>query len=286
MSSRFSNTSILILLTAVIAVSSCCRRCPDSVRVVAVGNSFTEDATEHYLYELLSEAGIDAVVGNCYIGGCTLQRHWENESSSDSTLKYSNRYTKITSEGKERTYNLSIKDILEDEPWDYVVFQQGKGLYGIESSHRPYLDSLLNYTASILGDYTSAYQMNWAFPQNSSDTVRFAIYDCDQKKMYEQCRDCALSLQKDPGVDLIIPTGTAIQLGRETRLGDTFNRDWGHLSYLSGRYTASCTWFEAITGIDVTKLSYRPEELSEEDAALCRSCAHKAVKSFRAKARL
>ena len=49
-----------------------------TIRVLAIGNSFSEDAVEQYLYELGQDAGVDFVIGNLYIGGCPLQRHWNN----------------------------------------------------------------------------------------------------------------------------------------------------------------------------------------------------------------
>ena len=44
------------------------------LRVLAIGNSFSQDATE-YLWDILNSAGIDAVVGDLYNAGCTMERH-------------------------------------------------------------------------------------------------------------------------------------------------------------------------------------------------------------------
>ena len=250
------------------------------IRILAIGNSFSEDAVEHYLSELLMEAGYDPIVANCYIGGCTLQKHWENESSTDNAKRNSNSYRKLVRGAKTTTDNVSIEYILRDELWDYVIFQQGNGLYGIVDSHYPYLDNFLTYVTGILTTgYKTGYQMNWAFPVDCTDTARFGHYDNDQMKMYEACRDAAFTLQERSHLDIIIPTGTAIQNGRTSSLGDIFNRDWGHLDLNHGRYTASCTWFEAITGINVTTLNYAPDSLTPEVAAICRQAAHNAVQA-------
>ena len=250
------------------------------IRVLAIGNSFSQDAVEQYLSELLMEAGYDPIVANCYIGGCTLKRHWENESSTDDAKRSSNSYRKLVRGVKTKTDKVSIEYILRDEPWDYVIFQQGAGLYGIVDSHYPYLDNFLTYVAGILTPgYKTGYQMNWAFPADCTDTARFGRYDNDQMKMYVACRDAAFTLQERSRLDIIIPTGTAIQNGRTSSLGDTFNRDWGHLDYNHGRYTASCTWFEAITGINVTTLTYVPDSMTPEVASICRQAAHNAVQA-------
>ena len=37
------------------------------VRILAIGNSFSQDAVEQYLYELFDAAGTKVVIGNMYI---------------------------------------------------------------------------------------------------------------------------------------------------------------------------------------------------------------------------
>lgn len=249
-----------------------------TIRIMAIGNSFTQDAVEQNLYEIFRNAGYNAILGNCYIGGCSLETHWKNESSTDPSKKSSNSYRKIVKGILSTSGSKSVEYILKDEPWDYIIFQQGAGSYGIVESHYPYLDNFLSYIAGILtpGTYKTGYQQNWAYPKSCTDD-RFALYDYDQDKMYAACVDCAATLKTRSSLDLIIPTGTAIQNGRTSSLGDTFNRDWGHLDYNYGRYTASLTWFEAISGIDATTITWKPETVTEEQAIICRKAAHDAV---------
>ncbi|MDE6646879.1 MAG: DUF4886 domain-containing protein, partial [Prevotella sp.] len=40
------------------------------IKVLAIGNSFSEDAVEQYLYELAAAQGDSLVIGNAYIPGC------------------------------------------------------------------------------------------------------------------------------------------------------------------------------------------------------------------------
>ena len=47
------------------------------LRILAVGNSFSEDAT-YYLHQILEIAGVENQVVNLYIGGCSLEKHWRN----------------------------------------------------------------------------------------------------------------------------------------------------------------------------------------------------------------
>ena len=49
-----------------------------TVRILAVGNSFSEDAIDQYFHELCEAAGKRVIIGNLYIGGCSLERHLLN----------------------------------------------------------------------------------------------------------------------------------------------------------------------------------------------------------------
>ena len=44
-------------------------------KVLAIGNSFSEDAT-HFLHQICESSGIENEVVNLYVGGCSLERHW------------------------------------------------------------------------------------------------------------------------------------------------------------------------------------------------------------------
>ena len=47
------------------------------MKVLSIGNSFSTDATA-YLHRAAVSAGVDLDTYNLYIGGCSLERHWDN----------------------------------------------------------------------------------------------------------------------------------------------------------------------------------------------------------------
>src|SRR3546814_2901124 len=49
-----------------------------TIRILTIGNSFSEDAVENYLYELAEAKSIPVIIGNLYIGGASLELHAEN----------------------------------------------------------------------------------------------------------------------------------------------------------------------------------------------------------------
>ena len=48
------------------------------IKVLAIGNSFSQDAMEQYLYELAAAQGDSLVIGNAFIPGCSIDKHYNN----------------------------------------------------------------------------------------------------------------------------------------------------------------------------------------------------------------
>lgn len=80
--------------------------------------------------------------------------------------------------------------------------------------------------------------------------------------------NCSHRVMTDMKLDVLVPAGMAIQNARTSALGDSLNRDGFHLNYIYGRYTAACTWFEAITGKSVIGNTYTPKGITPQQKAL------------------
>ena len=82
------------------------------IKVLSIGNSFSEDAVENYLYELAEASGKEIVIGNLLIGGCTLEKHLDNALHNASVYEY----RKIDRKGRYiRDKNKSMKSVLKEE---------------------------------------------------------------------------------------------------------------------------------------------------------------------------
>ena len=115
----------------------------------------------------------------------------------------------------------------------------------------------------------------WAYAADS-DHSGFACYDNDQMKMYRAIVDANERAAGLVGIDIIIPSGTAVQNARTSFIGDNMDRDGYHLDLLWGRYTAACTWFETLFG-HVTGNGYAPQGMSGDYVRVARLSARKAV---------
>ena len=241
---------------------------PDSLRILAVGNSFSADAVEQNLWELLNAAGIPAVIGNIYAPGSYLSHHW-NRAVGDQA-EY--RYFKRTEEGSIVLEDQTLVQGLGDEKWDIISLQQASDLSGLYDTYFPYLPDLKEWIGKR-SDAEIVFHQTWAYPANSTHEA-FANYGNDQMKMYEAIVDAVAWATEACGIKTVIPVGTAVQNARTSRLGDTLNRDGLHLELTYGRFLAACVWFEVLSGLDVRENPYRPATVAEDVAKICREAAH------------
>ncbi len=266
-----------IFIVLLIFACSLSAQAKNVIKVLAIGNSFSEDAVENYLYELAKAAGDSLVIGNLYIGGCSLETHSKNAVSDAPAYSYRKIVGGIKTVKEKQTLSTAI----QDEPWDYISFQQVSQNSGIYATYFPYLTDLLIYVKSKVTNPHVRFVLHrtWAYAQNSTHGG-FVNYSKDQNAMYRAIVDATRKVVKDvPEIKFLIPSGTAIQNARSSSIGDNFCRDGYHLELTYGRYTAACTWFEALTGKNVINNTYAPKTIDKFTAAAARQAAHYAIKS-------
>ena len=246
-----------------------------TVRILAIGNSFSQDAVEQYLHELAEAEGISTIIGNMFIGGCSLERHVKN--ARDNAPAYA--YRKIGTDGKKREKGkMSLEAVLADEDWDYVSLQQASPFSGMYETYEASLPELIEYVNARLPKKTKLMlHQTWAYASTSRHSG-FKNYNCNQLTMYQAIADAVKKAAKANKIKIVIPSGTAIQNARTSFIGDHLNRDGYHLDVKIGRYTAACTWFERIFKHNVVGNPYAPEGLDEARKTVAQKAAHAAVK--------
>ena len=267
----------LLLLTFVLFVFSVYGQERSTLRLLAVGNSFSEDAVEQYLYELANEAGVNLIIGNGYRGGQSLSSHWKDATTGTGTFQY----RKIVDGKKTNRRETSLRYMVEDELWDIITFQQVSQESGLPETYEPYLSQLIGYVKALarVDSVRFGFHQTWAYAKDS-DHGGFANYARNQFYMYA-CITKAVekAMQSHSALSICIPSGTAIQNARTSAILTSFPtrdfaRDGYHLDYTLGRYIAACTWLEAITGISPVGLTFRPEGVTEEQATKAQEAAH------------
>jgi hypothetical protein len=244
----------------------------NGVKILAIGNSFSEDSMT-YLSEIANDYGMtNFIIGNMYIGGATLQTHY----NSVVNLTTSHTYWK----NENNTWvNKGAKSLLIgvlDEDWDIITFQQASGSSGIADTYQPFLDFLISYVKERKSSPTTfMWHQTWAYASTSNHS-EFYKYESSQNYMYSAIVDTVISeIEHISDFRAIIPTGTAIQNVRTSKIGDNLTRDGFHLNNY-GRYVAGLMWFRTITGFSIDNISYRPATVTEEMALIAKEAVNNA----------
>ena len=244
-----------------------------SLKILAIGNSFSVDAMNNHLYDILKSAGYDEVIlGNLYVGGCSLDQHWnyiQNQQKPYTFYKNNNNGQWGAPSGYDAL------TALKSEEWDIITVQQASPNSGQPESYRN-LQNLVNWIESNKTNANAKiyWHMTWAYQQNSTHSA-FPNYNRDQMTMYNAIVDATQNTaMKVQNIDGLIPAGTAIQNLRTSSLGDTLTSDGHHLLDSYGDYTAAMTWFAAITGKSLDLVEYIPSSIADHHFDIARAVAH------------
>ena len=246
------------------------------LEILAIGNSFSVDALE-YAYQIAQDLGIEEIIlGNLYIGGCSLQTHATNAAGdlAKYTYYYNDNGTWKT------TSNYKISTALESRSWDFVSLQQASNYSGVESTYNEDLTDLIAYVQER-SDAKLVWHMTWAYQQDSTHSA-FPTYGKNQMTMYNAIVSAVQNkIVTNSNFDLIVPNGTAVQNSRTSLLGDTATRDGYHMSYDYGRYLTGLLFIKTVTGLSVDNIAYAPSGVDAEEMAIAiESVNNAAVKPF------
>jgi len=257
----------------VLVIASCISFAQQTIKVLAIGNSFSEDAVEQNLQEIAKADGIDMVIGSlCFYGG-SIDNHVE--FMKNDTPAYS--YRKIDLKGKKKTtegYKLS--DAVKDEKWDYISVQQVSGESGILDSYAN-LPELSAYIREIAPQAQIVFHQTWAYAKGATHKD-FPKYDSDPAKMNDAIKYASTKGARQAKIYKLIPALTSIQYASSFG-GDPSKiyRDGWHLDKRYGRYVAALTWYAALTGNRTTGNKYAPKDVTKEEIEAAQRVADIAV---------
>lgn len=256
------------------------------LRVLCIGNSFTNNALK-YVCPLLAAAQVNTSSYSIYSlphTGASVEHWWKvAESGEVVQLNYKGGERMPVEEG-------SLAKVVAQD-WDVITLQQVSKDAVNYSTFNPWLQRLIDFILQHCTNpqVTLAWQTAWSYNQAYGKTTS---YD-----RWHQISSAVLQMVVVDGIDVLIPTGTAIQNARSTELSTDEGEltcDGVHLDRNVGCYVASCTWVEAICGpvFDITVLGneltpvfqadstaiYPPTAVTPANRELCQRCAIAAVK--------
>ena len=181
--------------------------------------------------------------------------------------------------------NFTLKQALQYADWNIITFQQVSYDAGRYQTYQPVFSSLIDIAKNECrkSKPVIAWQMPWAYGTGCQEEY-FGKYGYNQQKMYKAITNATKVMMSQSEVDILVPVGTAIQNLRNTSLNNSpldITRDYRHLDCGIGRYTASCTLFQAlIASVYKVELSdtpfldaYGDVPVTEKNFRICQQAA-------------
>lgn len=226
------------------------------MRILSIGNSFSQDA-QRWLHQIAGAAGVELTVKNLYIGGCTLETHWNNFESEAEAYAYE---TNGVTENSPRS---SIQAALREGGWDIITFQQQSGRAGRPETYMPYLEKLIEGVKSICPDAKLWFQETWEYGYDSTHGD-FGFYEKNCDVMYGMIYATTHAFCERYGLGLI-PSGEAVHAAKrypefDSRLGgQSLYRDAFHMHLLYGRMLLGYVWLKKLCEVSPVGNTFVPE---------------------------
>lgn len=231
------------------------------MNILAIGNSFSQDATR-YLSQIAAADGIHAKVVNLYIGGCSLERHLQNLMDEEAVYSYELN-------GKMTDRMISIQDALASDTWDIVTMQQ-VSYQSIEyATYQPYLALLSAFVKKNAPGAKQVLHQTWGYRPESEKLASLGFKT--NQEMFRQIKSAYAAASDETGVEALIPSGLAFCTAVEEGLSPLF-RDDIHASLGLGRYILGGVWYETLFGKD-----FRENPFSETDEPIEKAIREKAA---------
>ncbi len=227
------------------------------MKILAIGNSFSQDSTT-YIEDIAESCGrTDILAANLYIPGCPLTKHAENLKTDELEYEYQLRGKGI--------YKTSIHAALLSDEWDVITLQQVSGDSGLYHTFHPYIDEVFAEVKRLCPNAKILLHRTWAYEERSGHN-RFLDYNRDRDTMDQAIEDTYQKISEELGID-IIPVGNVVTAIKKTMPefdvlngGASLYRDRFHMGNCYGRYIAACVWLKAVCGMDISASKFIPNE--------------------------
>ncbi len=242
------------------------------MQVLSIGNSFSQDA-QRYIHGIARAAGDSVTTVNLYIGGCSLETHYNNMvgNTRDYTLECN---------GMSTHFPMSIEEALTNRAWDVVTLQQVSSLSARPETYHPYIESLAAFVREKAPTAKLYIHETWAYEEGCERLHHLAGFP-HAADMLSAVKSAYAQAVKDISADGILPSGTL--LGAMIEAGvPKIHRDTFHASLGLGRYALGLLWYRVLTGKSVENNSFRDfdEPVDEREIAIAKACVERVARVY------
>lgn len=242
------------------------------MRILTIGNSFSEDATR-YLNQIAKAQGVYFEVVNICIGNCSLERHYRNMlgDKKDYMLCYNGSFT---------GFYTTLEEALLSREWDVVTIQQVSHESCKRESFYPYITELADYIRTCQPKAKLLLQETWAYEDGSHRMTVELGYE-SHKAMLKDVQAAYKEAAEREGLDGVIPSGTLFGMMLDKGI-EKVHRDTFHASFGLGRYALGLLWFRMLSGklIDGECFCQLDEPAQENEIAIAKSCVNSFLPLF------
>lgn len=304
----------LVLSLALGHAASLVNASPKTVKLLTVGNSFSQNAT-HYLGDIATAAGNKLVQHSANIGGSTMAQHLEKaEKYEKDPLDPSGLYST----------KKSLQEELKAEEYDFITIQQASIKSHDINNYRPSAAQLLAYIRKYASPKSEVViHQTWAY---RCDDRRFTPTNTapgeplTQEAMYQGLTAAYHTIATELKLR-VIPVGDAFHLADNDpkwgyRPDTNFNaktakqgalpdqthslhrgRYWsskngkdtltfdGHHAGVAGEYLGACVWYEFLFQDNVVGNKFIPPGLDPAYAHFLQETAHRAIEAEKARSK-
>lgn len=239
------------------------------MKVLTIGNSFSEDATR-YLHQIAASQGVELEVVNIAIGGCPLEWHYQNmlENKKNYLLIYNGDFT---------GFYTTLDEAINSRKWDVITIQQVSHYSVNKDTFYPYITDLVKYIRNLQPGAKLLFQETWAY-EDGSHRLMVELGYKTHKDMLADIVDAYSTVAEAEGIDGIIPSGELFSLMLDSGI-EKIHRDTFHASLGLGRYALGLLWFRYLTGMSVMENSFSDfdEPIGDGEIAIAKACVDKII---------
>ncbi len=298
-----------------------CTLAAKDLNVLMIGNSFSI-CVGHNLPQIVhSVPGHHLKLTSAYIGGCPLEKHWNNilaaEKDPDAKQYKINIWDSNTPNEKQE-YRGNVATLLKNNTYDIISIQQASPRSWDYNTYQPYAENLIAYIRKHNPKAEIIVQQTWSYRRDDPRLLPGEkSWGFDQTEMAKRVADAYRKLAAT-GPFRVIPVGDAIQIARTEeegdykilsaaerakfqepdlpdQSGDVVGKDfWGNdktgkrslradAIHLNrkGEYLQACVWFCVLFGESASKITYNNSNFDAAYNKFLRECAQKAVDQYK-----
>ena len=303
---------------AFLLLALCCALNAKELKVLAIGNSFSVCVTRNLPQMVASVPGNRIILTSATIGGCSLERHWNEWSKAEKDAKHATYGIKVIDSDNisaQKSGQGNVNDLLKNNKYDIITIQQNSANSWKYATYQPYAEKLIAVIKKYQPQAEIVIQQTWSY---RCDSRRLTAWKIDNTAMYGKLADAYAKLAKKYSFRMI-PTGYAVQIfraktpvkfvspdfkalealknpeqhafdgevvgyckwgkNRKTKK-NCLLKDMSHLNF-HGEFMQGAVWFSFLFDQPATAIKFVPRGMSAEQAKFLLECAQEAVSTFK-----